>query len=690
MIKLERGAFIPRIFWDNTVTVCFSANNAYVPQTAVMLKSLIEHSSSEKNYEFIILSTDIDSENEAELAGYVGARENISVRIFDISYLLEGVTFFTDSVYTPTTYSKEAYFRLFIPFAMPEHDKAIYFDGDMVAAEDVSPLMDIDMTEYLAAATRDFSGIAACYDPGSDRLTYRKSIGIKEIDRYFISSMVVLNIKMFNELYTLENLKKLISSRKWRQHDQDILNVLCQDRLLIVGAEWSFFEEFDYAFLWLSEDLKNELLDAKKIAKVIHYAGDKKAWIDEKSELTEHFWKYAHQTKYFEQFFYKIGSESAGYRKHILSSVLNQSFLSYKENNDTVFTCGDYIIGKLSHFKACIEHVTVDGNKVHIEGFHDTIDEYSEFGLYPFVNGKRVGGSCTGPYRTFMPGFMSTTRSFEVTLTLDPEKEENTVCFKFSDDGERFVMPFHLSVDQFAPINEHPDSFCPIGNFILTKPHGNYFIFESYSKDRVRKLNKKLCTFLFQKRDKYFTKMALLRKLSYFRKLRKKNKSIWLISDTDVEVSDRAVALFKHLNKIDDIIPYFVAPKNSDRIDELKKIGKVLTIQSKKHKILFFNADVVIASKYDTKFFMPSCVRANEIRDLIAEQRFIYWHKDDEDLSYNIRPWHNVEKFILHDKVIYNEMIEADNGYEEDNFVYIDINSKKEISSQIYEAITKR
>lgn len=691
MIKLENGAYIPKVFEENFVPVCFSANNSYVSQTAVMIKSIINNSRTDKNYDFIILSTDINEENEQILQSFIGERKNISIRIFDISVLLDDVEFFTDSVYTPTTYSKEAYFRLFIPFAMDEYEKVVYFDGDMTVASDISSVMDIDITNYLAAATRDYCGIAACYDTGSDRLEYRKEIGIKVPDDYFISSMVIVNISKFKEKYSLSYLKSMISSRNWRQHDQDIFNVLCQDELLIIGAEWSFFEEFDYSLKWLPKNLQQELLESREKAIVVHYAGANKAWVDDNSDLTGYFWQSAADTPYFTEFYNKIPDDKVSYKYHIFKNVLKREIEYCCTANDILMFSEHKFIGAVSQLKICVEFLDVKYDVATFEGWYEDVDLLGQLRLFAKVNGKGIITEISNTHREYgTRSSVKKIRPFKATVWLDPQETVHKISFGLTYDDVTFVEPQYISVEQFAPINEYHGSFYPRGDYIVTKKFGTTFVFEPYSRKQLFKYNGELCKYLSAKKEKYFKKMSMFRWLYYLTKPKYRNKNVWLLSDTVERVDENTIGLFKYLKERKDIDVYLVVSPECEQYRELKKLGRVIKARSKKHKLLYFHASVVISSEYSLSFFMPAYDRANEIRDLVANKKFVYIAKNGEDLSYNVKPWYNIHKFIFDNEQDYKKMLELDNGYNEAHLCLIDKTLEKRwLYNAIYGCISE-
>ena len=51
-------------FINNNISICFAANDKYVPLMAVTISSIIENSRPENNYDIVILMTSISDENQ--------------------------------------------------------------------------------------------------------------------------------------------------------------------------------------------------------------------------------------------------------------------------------------------------------------------------------------------------------------------------------------------------------------------------------------------------------------------------------------------------------------------------------------------------------------------------------------------------------------------------------------------------
>lgn len=291
---------INKAFKDGGIPICFSANSDFIPYTAVMIQSIIDHSSKDRSYDINILYSEMKKEYKEAVLSLAEGHENVKIRFFDVSEYVRDFEFFTGSVYTKSPYSKEVYFRLLIPTLMPEYERVIYLDGDMLALTDVAALYDIDISDSLIASCRDYAGIAHCYTEGDERLSYRRDVlGLSDIDSYIISGILIFNVKPFSEKYSKDTLMSFSASRDWRQHDQDVLNVLCQGRIHILEGAWNYL--FGNTLMKnLPEHLYSEYLASESSPKIVHFAGERKPKKDKPVEYSEIFWKTAKATPFYD------------------------------------------------------------------------------------------------------------------------------------------------------------------------------------------------------------------------------------------------------------------------------------------------------------------------------------------------------------------------------------------------------
>lgn len=91
--------------------------------------------------------------------------------------------------------SVETYYRLIIPEIMPDYEKVLYLDADMVTDADLAHLYDIDISRYMIAAAKDIES-AGRVKIDKDWNNYIKNeLKISSVFDYFQAGVLVLNLK---------------------------------------------------------------------------------------------------------------------------------------------------------------------------------------------------------------------------------------------------------------------------------------------------------------------------------------------------------------------------------------------------------------------------------------------------------------------------------------------------------------
>lgn len=286
-------------FYENNVAICFSVNDKYIPLLAVSIQSIMENSSPNKNYDIVVLTTGVSAKNQMNIFSMIKNHPNFAVRFINVGTAIYGYNFYTDSNAGNTKYSNEIYFRVLVPTLMPDYDYVIFLDADLVINADIADILNEDYSNYLVGAVRDYEGIAACYDNNLERTKYRiNELGIKTFENYFVSGVLVINIKMFNALFSGDELMRMAVSKNWVQFDQDLLNFICKDKVKIIDASWDFVEDIYGQYQSMPAKLFEEYVESEKNPKIIHYSGNRKPWKNMTSKYTEIFWNYADKTPY--------------------------------------------------------------------------------------------------------------------------------------------------------------------------------------------------------------------------------------------------------------------------------------------------------------------------------------------------------------------------------------------------------
>ena len=152
------------------VVVVFAVNEFFVPYLSVAIESIIENVSKDRHYDIIVLTRDITPASMLTLTRQAKG-ENVGIGFLDVDAALGDRTLPQHGHFRPQTY-----YRLLAPSLLPNVEKAIYLDSDLVVCGDLAELYDVDVTGHLLAATRDADTIGQitffAHEPVPDDKSY--------------------------------------------------------------------------------------------------------------------------------------------------------------------------------------------------------------------------------------------------------------------------------------------------------------------------------------------------------------------------------------------------------------------------------------------------------------------------------------------------------------------------------------
>ncbi|MCR5765491.1 MAG: hypothetical protein K6G09_05885, partial [Treponema sp.] len=120
----------------NVIPICFATDDNYIPLLAVAIASLLDNSSEENFYKIYVLTTQLKEENIQKILKL--KKPNSSIRFVSLAKELDK---YTDLFHLRDYYSKETYYRIFIPNLFPQYKKVLYLDCDIVVLKDVAELL---------------------------------------------------------------------------------------------------------------------------------------------------------------------------------------------------------------------------------------------------------------------------------------------------------------------------------------------------------------------------------------------------------------------------------------------------------------------------------------------------------------------------------------------------------------------
>lgn len=134
-------------------------------------------------------------------------------------------------------YTIGALYRVLLPEICGDLPRIIYLDSDLLVNCDIQELWDIDISDYFLAAVPD-------KDVVEGRIwAYPVSIHEMKREAYFNSGVIYMNL---NKIRENGNMRKLVenylkNNKKNNLSDQDALNVIYQEKVLLLDGKWNRF-----------------------------------------------------------------------------------------------------------------------------------------------------------------------------------------------------------------------------------------------------------------------------------------------------------------------------------------------------------------------------------------------------------------------------------------------------------------
>ena len=232
--------------------------NYFVPAAAT-LKSLLDASKGE--FEVICLVSDpIPAEMQEKLVRLGGGR--FAFRYIPLKGRMEGL-------YIDPRYTEAASFRLLLPELLPEYDKILYLDCDIIVRQDVGKLYrETDLEENWLGVVFE-----APIEQQAERF---RALGC-DPGRYFNSGFLLMNLALMREHKVTERLLEACRVPYLEFPDQDALNQVCQGHVLPLSPlhdsiRTFFIPKYKPDFV---RQYSEELWDAVQKEGTIHYTGGK-------------------------------------------------------------------------------------------------------------------------------------------------------------------------------------------------------------------------------------------------------------------------------------------------------------------------------------------------------------------------------------------------------------------------------
>lgn len=277
----------------NIVPIAFAFDNNLVMPACVCISSLLMSAKPDTFYDIFILHSPKEelTKEKLDLLPHYYSNCRLQYRkvdaTFDDAFEIRGIT-------TPT------YYRLLIPDLIPEYDKVIYSDVDVIFRMDLSQLYQLDLAGYLLAATKDL-GLNLSKE-GKEYIV--STLGLIQ-GNYLQAGFIIMNNALMRKDKKEKQLKAL-AKQKYKHQDQDILNIACQGKVLYLPPCYNM-TNYSYNYMLHNYDMVETLYTDEEIRFAlshgnIHYNGQK-PWKGYCINF-DIWWEYYRKSPFFDEKFY--------------------------------------------------------------------------------------------------------------------------------------------------------------------------------------------------------------------------------------------------------------------------------------------------------------------------------------------------------------------------------------------------
>ncbi|QSH40450.1 glycosyltransferase family 8 protein [Lentisphaerota bacterium ZTH] len=248
---------------DDTINVCLSTDRNYVQHAGATIASILKKAAAEDKLVFYILHDCLTREDKNLFLQL----QKIKDCRFEFVVPPEIPDF---NLHDHPYISKACFYRLLLPELLPDVDRIIYVDCDVVAFSSLRELWLTDMKDHC------FAGVG---DSMSNINEHCRKIGFKS-SIYVNSGILLMDLKKAREINLTRELFKVADEIHDRAtlHDQDIINVTLQGNILILPLKWNLstgFYKRKYDVQYYSDA---EIKEAAKHPCLVHISGKRKPW----------------------------------------------------------------------------------------------------------------------------------------------------------------------------------------------------------------------------------------------------------------------------------------------------------------------------------------------------------------------------------------------------------------------------
>lgn len=315
----------------NPVPIVLAANQKYVPILFTCAQSVVNHTSRYRNYEIYVFHTDIEAESQREFLERL-QRGNVHITFVNVARRVSGYRLEAKEHITT-----ETFYRFLILDILKVYPKVVYLDCDMIIMRDVADLYDTELGDNLIGAALDPDFTGQCNGANPETKKYCENVlKLKDCFRYFQAGVLLFNVKELNKTITVDKLLEMSDTGIYKYSDQDILNVVCEDRVTYLDMAWNLLTDCNHSrwhdvIKYAPYYIMDAYEEARKYPYIVHYAGFLKPWMKPDEDFGHVFWQVARTTPFYEKIISDMQNEFAWHISYDMCGQKKKHGSKYRE-----------------------------------------------------------------------------------------------------------------------------------------------------------------------------------------------------------------------------------------------------------------------------------------------------------------------------------------------------------------------
>lgn len=292
---VKDGREIKPAFFSKTAII-FESSSLFAPYLDVALHSFSKVCNVHERYDIIVLTNELEDIDCNILRKSVSDYENIRLRFYNPSYLVNDYIKKNKNHYLEINY-----YRLALPWILEEYDLVVNLGADVVFLRNISELLHIEFadSEYIAGAI-DLGYIG--------RLNMndipRGELCLKEPVHYVNADVLVFNLRNIRRDFSMDYVMGLWQRYRFRCAEQDSFNVLFEEGIKILDLRWNVYPLRMISMEHIAETSSEQIKMWKRALEdpyIVHFAAVPKPWDYPMVGYGELWWENARYSAYYEE-----------------------------------------------------------------------------------------------------------------------------------------------------------------------------------------------------------------------------------------------------------------------------------------------------------------------------------------------------------------------------------------------------